>query len=91
MATVADVARAFARGEKARCHNARTNGNEYFLHGHRIAWREPDGAVMGDWCGWHTPTTANHLRHIRDAIGSRASTSYAIARDDGIRAFPFNV
>ncbi len=94
MSTIEQVAIAFATGKPAQCHNARTDGMNYWLHGHRIATFEDvedlpkESSYQGfrlasfDWCGWHTPTTANHLNHIAESLDSRYSRfSYAQARD----------
>ena len=92
--TIQSVAQAFANGKPAHCHNAHTDGRSYWLHGHRIATFEdvPDlpkeschqgmSLASFDWCGWFTPTTANHLNHIAEALDSRDRRfSYALARD----------
>lgn len=87
MATIRQVAEAFVAGEVAQCHNATTDGVEYRLHGHRIAQHYGDGALGGrgvefNWCGWHTPTTANHINNILDAMHTGKRVSYAAARDE---------
>lgn len=68
--TISNCARAFILGTRGRCHNAQTDGTEYLLHGHRIAWREPDNTLWATFAGWHTPTTLNHLKAICRAAGS---------------------
>jgi hypothetical protein len=70
--TIKQVAAAFAEGKPAKCHNAHTDGTTYWLYGHKIAQRCVGGLVLGWWCGWHTTTTANHLRHIARAVGGQA-------------------
>ena len=92
--TIQSVAAAFASGKPAKCHNAMTDGKNYYLHGHRIATFEDvedlpkqstyQGYALAsyDWCGWFTPTTANHLNHIAKALDTRGTRfSYALARD----------
>lgn len=73
-----DLAKAFIEGKPGKCHNATTDGENYYLHGHRITWKK-NTFVFGDWCGWHTRTTANHLRLIAKHCGGRAA-GYAEAR-----------
>jgi hypothetical protein len=83
MITNASVAQAFANGEAAKSGNARTDGTTYWLHGHAIATKAPDG-LRYDWCCWTTPTTATHLNHIAQACGfTKIRFSYAEARDYG--------
>lgn len=80
-----DLAKAFIEGKSGTCHNATTDGENYYLHGHRIAWKK-NTFVFGDWCGYHTRTTANHLKHIAKHCGGRAS-GYAMARAKNIGQF----
>lgn len=83
---IKDVARAYAAGRSASCHNAQTNGEVYILHGNCISWR--DGTTYHfDWCGWYGPTTANHMNRILDAIGADKHVGYASARDNGVTTF----
>lgn len=86
--TVEKTARAFAARKSATCHNAVTDGTAYRLHGHAIAqWAGPRTLRL-DWCGWHTPTTANHLNEILSACGYQGRrVGYASARDEGQGAF----
>jgi hypothetical protein len=82
MTTRYQTALAFARRESASCHNARTDGTEYRLHGHCIARRYPEhGVIRFDWCGWFTPTTAAHMNDILRALGICMRVSYAQVRD----------
>lgn len=83
MATIQQVAEAFAARKPAKAGNAYTDGRTYYLHGHPIARHSDDGTEPAtfDWCGWHTPTTANHLNHIIAALGIRRRVSWAQARD----------
>lgn len=82
--TIDTVARAFARKQAASCHNAKTDGQTYWLHGHAIATHTKDD-VRYSWCDHYTRTTANHLNKIRDAldIWRAPRFSYAAARDSG--------
>jgi hypothetical protein len=88
MATITQTARAFAARKSAACHNATSDGATYRLHGHAIAqWTGPRTLRL-DWCGWHTPTTANHLNKVLSACGYRGRrVGYASARDEGQGAF----
>lgn len=82
MTTRQQVAEAFAAGKSAKCHNAKTDGRNYWLHGNLIATRGDAGnAISFDWCGWFTPTTAAHMNEIFTALGMRRYVSYAMARD----------
>ena len=82
-------AEAFIRGESAHCRNARTNGQQYLLHGNLIAAitraSEPeDDTISFDWCRYYTPTTTSHMNAILKAAGSSVNgrrLSYADARD----------
>lgn len=85
--TITELAAAFAAGTPGKCHNAcvrvdRDGGVQYLLHGHVIASRCPLGTTTFYWCGWYTPTTANHLRHLSKATGIAFPASYAHARDN---------
>jgi hypothetical protein len=89
MTTRQQVADAFQAGRAAKCHNAKTDGRSYWLHGHEIATRQPDGSVLFAWRGWYTPTTAAHMNSIiaslRNPIAKRVS--YARHRDERITQF----
>ena len=63
-----DIAIAFKKGE--RCTRARTvtTGQEVFLHGHRIAWRNKDGSISLTLAGWGTVTTRDRLNTITDVL-----------------------
>lgn len=88
---VADIAKAFVEGRAATCGNARTDGEVYYLHGHPIVTKLEKGGMSFDWCGWHTPTTANHMNKIMQALGDRTfglhRVSYAQSRDAKIERF----
>lgn len=97
MANIEQVASAFVAGRKASCGNASTDGTVYVLRATTIARRLPSGCVKFNWGGYHTVTTANHMRHIRDALGSGYEYtglpgafdpfSRATARDNGLNEF----
>lgn len=57
------VMSAFIRGEA--CTRARTtiDGDNVYLHGHRIAWRE-GGKVFGTLAGWGSATTRERLNGL---------------------------
>lgn len=83
--TIQQVAEAFIAGKAAKCHNAKTDGQTYWLHGNAIAKIEDDkGGVALDWCGWYTPTTASHMNAILKAAGVNERVSYAQARGEGV-------
>lgn len=83
--TIQQVAEAFIAGKSAKCHNAKTDGRSYWLHGNRIAQIENDkGGVELFWCGWYTPTTASHMNAILKVSGAGYRVSYAKARDEGV-------
>lgn len=79
------VAKAFINGQRAACHNSKTDGMSYWLHGHIIAQKREQGFVL-NWCGWYTRTTANHMNKILKAAGKNVRVSYAEARDYGVIA-----
>lgn len=79
------VAKAFINGQNAACHNSKTDGTMYCLHGHMIAKKTEQGFIL-NWCGWYTRTTANHMNKILKAAGKNVRVSYAEARDYGVIA-----
>jgi hypothetical protein len=66
--TIAATAAAFIAGRTAHCHNARTDGQTYLLHGHAIAWKE-SSSIVATYAGWPSPTTQRHLTAIARAAG----------------------
>lgn len=80
MSTRQQVAEAFVDGVSAKCHNSKTDGHEYFLHGSRIAHKIVGGFEF-DWHGFYTVTTAAHMNEILRAFGADVRVSYASARD----------
>lgn len=88
---IKQVAEAFASGQVTKCHNARTDGQSYWLYGNKIAFKSPTtGDVMADWCGYYTVTTANHLNHIVDAIKSSFKVSRTFHKLNSIGSFNLN-
>ena len=91
---VQQLAKAFVEGCPGKCHNAEVFQADtglwcYQLHESIIAVGYHDGSFLGNWCGWHTPTTANHLNHIRNelgvvGVGSRLSYAWARDHDQGV-------
>ena len=76
-----ELARAFAKGVPGKCHNATTDGQTYFLHGHPIVVKSGRRVVFY-WCGFYTRTTASHMNEVLKVLGVRfAHMSYAAARD----------
>lgn len=76
-----ETALAFAGGLSGRCHNARTDGQTYWLHDTPIAvWK--DRTVQFYWGGFYTPTTASHMNKILTALGAAFRVGYARARDE---------
>lgn len=62
--------------------------NEYRLHGNVIARQDSQhGVITFDWCGWYTPTTANHINEILKAAGCPRRVSYTQAKRQGIKTF----
>jgi len=59
-----EIARAFARGEKASAARTMTDGTTVWLHGNRIAWRDEDGSVRLTLAGWGTVTTRDRLNTL---------------------------
>lgn len=81
MMTKTETARAFVRGEPGKCHNATTDGQTYFLHGHPIVVKSGRRVVFY-WCGFYTRTTAAHMNEVLKVLGVQfAHMSYAAARD----------
>lgn len=91
--TVQQLAEAFATRTPAKSRTVRVQVDydddivDYFLHDNLIAQRFAGGRLIFYWCGWYTPTTANHMKHIADACGMRRPMGYAAARDAGITTF----
>ena len=78
--TKTELARAFVKGRNGTCHNAHTDGQTYWLHGHPIVVKEGKSYVFY-WHGFYTMTTASHMNEVLKALGSNIRMSYANARD----------
>lgn len=76
-----EIARAFVAGNNGTCHNATTDGQTYWLHGHAIAVKT-DGGVVFYWHGYYTATTASHMNEVLRTLGAPFRASYANARDN---------
>ena len=82
----ADVALAFAAGIARSTGNCASTGEEYLLHGNKIAmWH--GNAVIFNWCGNYTLTTSAHMNLILRALGSEERVSSAEARNNSHTAF----
>lgn len=62
------TASAFMDGRKKRISNSETDGQAYFLHGHKIAWKV-EGGLMITNCGYSTNTTKERLNGIGQIAG----------------------
>lgn len=91
MATIDQVAHAFATGHTLSSHNSRTDGMNYYLHWNRIAERIGAHHVYFTWCGWYSVTTANHMNKVLEALRVPTRVSYAKARDAGTTDFTVEV
>lgn len=58
-----DIAGNFIAGNKRSISNSMTDGDSLFLHGNKIAWKEPDGIVITT-AGWNTKTTKDRLNAL---------------------------
>lgn len=58
------IARAFLEGKPASAARTMTDGRAMFLHGHKIAWRDDDGALVVSLAGWGTVTTRDRLNTL---------------------------
>ena len=76
-----EIARAFLARKPGACHNAKTDGKEYALHGSVIAKHTESGSIEFSFCGFYTTTTASHINEILKAAGAMRRVSYAQARD----------
>ena len=55
---------AFLAGKSAISARSRTDGSNVYLHGNRIAWREPNGDICMTLAGWGTTTTRDRLNGL---------------------------
>jgi hypothetical protein len=64
------IARAFRDGKKCSRTRTETDGNEVYLHGSRIAWRDrTNGTVYMTLAGWDTVIARDRLNAICSAFG----------------------
>ncbi len=63
------IAQAFRERKKCTKHRTMTDGDNVYLFGKRIAWRDDNGAVWMSMCGWPTVTTRDRLNAICDVYG----------------------
>jgi hypothetical protein len=84
-----ELARAFVAGNNGTCHNATTDGQTYWLHGHPIAVKT-DGAVVFYWHGYYTVTTASHMNEVLKALGAPFRVSRSTAAKEGQTHFVYN-
>ena len=59
-----DIAQAFKTGKPLRRSNTHCTGDEVYLHGSRIAWRDEDGEVWVTLAGYNTLTTLARVNAI---------------------------
>ena len=78
--TKTELAKAFVQGRNGMCHNATTDGQTYFLHGHPIVVKDGLRYVFY-WHGFYTMTTASHMNAVLKVLGANIRMSYAAARD----------
>jgi hypothetical protein len=83
------LAKAFVAGDSGPCHNAVTDGQTYWLHGHAIAVKT-DGGVVFYWHGFWTITTASHMNEVLRALGAPFRVSRSTAAKEGQTHFVYN-
>lgn len=86
--TKTQLAQAFIAGNPGACHNAETDGQTYWLHGHPITVKT-DNNVVFYWHGYHTMTTASHMNGLLKALGAPFRVGYAKARDNNDTHFVY--
>ena len=59
-----DIMKAFLNRKSCRRQRTITDGSAVYLHGNRIAWREPNGDISMTLAGWGTPTTRERLNGL---------------------------
>lgn len=69
------IAKAFLNRETAKAARTNTDGNAIYLHGHKIAWRNPDGSISATLAGWGTVTTRDRLNTLTRLMGKGAQFS----------------
>jgi hypothetical protein len=63
------IAKAFITKDKKSIGNTLCTGNEVFLHGHKILWRNKKGELFFNMCGWGTVTTRERINGILQSLG----------------------
>lgn len=66
-----EIMTAFLQGKYCSRARTMTNGNEVYLFGNRIAWREPDGSISMWLCGHGTVTTRERLNGLCEMLIGR--------------------
>lgn len=96
------IAEAFKAGKSKTVANTTTDGKSIWLHGNKIAEKQPDGSVLLTLAGWPTVTTRERLNGIIDTLadgrfralgfsqrkGEQFFGSLSISADDTIRFNP---
>lgn len=80
--TVKDLAQKFKDGQTGSASSAFTTSDRYLLHGNCIA-RIEGNKLIGNWCGWATPTTQRHLTNIAEAFSCDTASFGGLSRKRG--------
>lgn len=65
-----NIAHAFVDGKSRSCRRTHTDGDNVYLFGNRIAYRDEHGMVWLSLAGWPTVTTRDRLNAILGAFGA---------------------
>lgn len=68
MSTYNPVSQAFIDGKALRHNRTTTDGEALYLHGNRIAWREPNGDISMTLAGWPTQLTRDRLNGLCELL-----------------------
>ena len=83
--------RPLTKGEKAM-RNTFTDGKAIFLYGNKIAWRDEEGRVFFNLCGWNTKTTKDRLSALGIWITQKNWRIYYRGNEiDDDKDYPSNV
>jgi hypothetical protein len=63
------MAEAFLARKTRTVGNTTTNGTDLLLHGNRIAWHTPEGAIEATMAGWGSVTTRERLNGVCQFLG----------------------
>ena len=63
------VVAAFVAGKPRAIGSTTTDGTVLLLHGNRIAWKNPNGAIKATLAGWGTATTRERLNGLCVELG----------------------